>query len=325
MESPSVVTFTPDGSRIFASGFKTDRTIHIFDTAVPGRDSSNILRLGKTRRSKDGQRGIVSALAFPASAAGTGTSGSSSNNVFAVGTYSPGSIYIYDDRRPSGDPAGTVLHGGICIVGHGKRFNRKKRRFADIGSDLGEVDTSGGESGVEDIFSMAKVNWYHSRVRGGITQLQWSPTGAGDFYLYSASRRSDAVLMWDMRVLTGNESHPIRGLMSFPRRSETNQRLEFDLSEDGTRLFAASQDKTVKVYETKSGALIKSISGFDDVVNGVSFKSVAGKGLLSVAAGARRFDDEYHDEEDGGLYGRTGCGDWKKNGDTPGSLSLYQL
>jgi len=317
MESPSVITFTPDGSRIFASGFKTDRTIHVFDTAIPGRDCSNVLRLGKTRRSKDGQRGIVSALAFPGGGNGSGSgyenNNSTRSNVFAVGTYSPGSIYIYDDRRPSGDPAGTVLHGGMCIVGHGKSFTRKKRRFVDM--DSGPVEGP-GDIAEEDIFSMAKVNWYQNRARGGITQLMWSPTGGGDdFYLYSASRRSDAVLMWDMRVLTGNESYPIRGLMSFPRESDTNQRLEFDLSEDGTRLFAGSQDKTVKIYDTKSGMLVESIGGFDDVVNGISYKSVDGKSLLAVTSGARRFDNDFLDDQDVGVYSSS----------TPGSLSLFQL
>jgi WD40 repeat protein len=329
MESPNVVTFTPDGSRIFAAGFKTDRMIQVFDTAIPGRDATT-LRLGKTRRSKDGQKGIVSALAFPNGnnmLCGTGKS-----NVFAVGAYSPGSIYIYDDRRPSGDPAGTILHGGMCIVGHGKSFTRKKRRFVDISAGNNEIGVENedrqGED-INDLFSMAKVNWYQSRARGGITQLQWS-TGS-DFFLYSASRRSDAVLAWDMRVLTGSDSHPIRGIMSFPRESDTNQRLEFDLNEDGTNLFTASKDKCVKIYDAKNGTLLKRIDGFDDVVNGVSFKTdTTGKGLLAVAAGARRFTEVYDNEEDNGetMSKSALCddGDQRRTShDPPGSLSLYQL
>lgn len=312
MESPNVLTFTPDGSRIFASGFQTDRMIQVFDTAVPGRDAS-ILRLGKTRKSKDGQKGIVSALSFP-----SGTNLFGNNKVFAVGTYSPGSIYIYDDRKSSGDPAGTVLHGGMCVVGHGKSFTRKKRRFVDISNDY-EDDDSHDNDEDQNIFSMAKVNWYQSRARGGITQLQWS-TGS-DFFLYSSSRRSDAILAWDMRVLSGSDSHPVRGVMSFPRESDTNQRLGFDLNDNGTRLYAGSQDKTIKIYDAQKGNLLKSIDGFDDAVNGVSYKrNGEGKEYIAASDGARRFNDDYSlEEEDDAEQGK------KENINCiPGSLSLYQ-
>ena len=135
LESPTIATFTPDGSRIFASGFHTDRTIHIFHTAIPGRES-DVLRLGKTKHSRDGQKGLVSALGFP-DGGGGGGGGVFTPNVFGVGTYSPGSIYIYDDRRPSGGSGGengsvgSILYSGVCVVGHGKRFRRKKRRFVD--------------------------------------------------------------------------------------------------------------------------------------------------------------------------------------------------
>lgn len=321
MESPNVITFTPDGERIFASGFRTDRMIQVFDTAIPGRDAT-ILRLGKTRRSKDGQKGICSALSFPTES--NNSFGSTRCNVFAVGTYSPGS-YLYDDRRPSGDPAGTVLHGGMCVVGHGKSFTRKKRRFVDIssGSNQGKnIDGTNDDANSleeEDIFSMAKVNWYQSRARSGVTQLQWS-TGS-DYYLYSASRRSDAVLKWDMRVLSGSDSHPIRGLMSFPRESDTNQRLEFDLSEDGTTLITASQDKTVKIYDTMDGSLLRIIQGFDDVVNGVSLKKdLNGKEILTVAIGARRFVDDEGTDEVSDLGS-----EMPKVTKVPGFLSFYHI
>ena len=158
MESPTVVTFTPDGSRIFASGFRTDRTIHKFDTNIPGKES-DILKLGKTRRSKDGQKGIVSALSFP-----EGNSAFAGINVFAVGTYSPGSIYVYDDRLSNDSPAGTVLNGGVSVVGHGRSFGRKKRRFVEI---LDQDTSSSDEKEQQDIFAAAKVSWYQARARSG--------------------------------------------------------------------------------------------------------------------------------------------------------------
>ena len=294
MESPTVVEFSPDGGRIFAAGFRTDRTIHVFRTDLPGRES-DVLKLGKTRRSKDGQKGMISSVAFPQyhndpGGSNGGMVGNSLHNpaIFAVGCYSPGSIYIYDDRMPSEDnPAGTVLHGGICVVGHGKAFSRRKRRFASISKDgAGDKNNDSGdtenklghgaeEEGEEDedIFSAAKVKWYQSRARGGITQLTWSP--AGDHILYSASRRSDAVLAWDLRMLSGDASRPIRGMAAYARDGDTNQRLEFCFDDYGKHMFVGSRDRCVKIYDVATAKLVNEIStgDVDSPVNGVSYKS----------------------------------------------------
>ena len=296
MESPTVVEFSPDGGRIFAAGFRTDRTLHVFRTDLPGRES-DVLKLGKTRRSKDGQKGMISSVAFPQYAhndAG-GSNGDTSMmgnplhnpSIFAVGCYSPGSIYIYDDRMPSEDnPAGTVLHGGVCVVGHGKAFSRRKRRFASISKDGAGVENNdasntGNKEGhgaeeeeeEEDIFSAAKVKWYQSRARGGITQLTWSP--AGDHILYSASRRSDAVLAWDLRMLSGDASRPIRGMAAYARDGDTNQRLEFCFDDYGKHMFVGSRDRCVKIYDVATAKLVNEIStgDVDSPVNGVSYKS----------------------------------------------------
>ena len=311
VESPTVCTFAPDGNRIICSGFKSDRTIYIFDTARPGRDS-DIWRLGKTRRSKDGQKGVVSSLAFPEA---NSCALNFPNGIFAVGTYSPGSIYIYDDRDSSGSPAGVVLHGGVCVSGHGKSFARKKRRFADMEEDANGVEDGGDSSEVGDIFSTAKVNWYHSRARGGVTQLKWSGGHTG-FSLFSASRRSDAILQWDLRMLTGNDSFPIRGIAAFPRDGDTNQRLEFDLDESGHRLFAGSQDGSVKIYDTQSGSLLQSINGLDDAVNGVSFlRNESQEDILALTVGARRFNECYEDIPT----------NQRQRDKIPGSLQLHRL
>jgi hypothetical protein len=287
MESPNIVTFTPDGSRIFTSGFQTDRTIHIFDTNVPGRDSS-ILRLGKTRRSKDGQKGMISALSFP-----DHNSNFSGCNIFAVGTYSPGSIYIYDDRQSAGDPAGVVLHGGVCVVGHGTHFTRKKQRFVDISSE-GNIDNSISST---SIFSAAKANWYQSRARGGLTQIEWSRGGQADYLLYTSSRRSDAIIAWDVRMITGDASHSIHGALAFMRAGDTNQRMTFDLDVEGRRLFTSSQDSSVKVYNAANGELHGVIDDCHNAVNGVSFvRTQTNVDLLAISTGTRHFHDDSDDE-----------------------------
>ncbi|KAL7535054.1 hypothetical protein ACHAXR_006242, partial [Thalassiosira sp. AJA248-18] len=248
MEGPTVVEFSPDGRRIYGTGFKSDRTIAVFDTSIPGREGM-IARLGKTRRSSDGQKGIPSAISFPKCASG---GGGGPSNVFAVGTYSPASIYIYDDRMSTHfNPAGTiVLRGGLTVVGHGRAFSRKKRRFGQVDNNQDEK-----EDDENNLFSSARVNWFQSRARGGVTQLMWAPpTSNNPYVLFSASRRSNTVVSWDVRALSGKDldgdSRPICGLQSYARDGDTNQRLEFDLDGCGKRLFvgSGSSEGVVKIY-----------------------------------------------------------------------------
>lgn len=297
MESPKAVTFTPDGRRVFAAGFRTDRVIHVFDTENPG-NYSDILRLGTTKRSSDGQKGLISALSFPAK---TATSTFAGGHIMAVGTYSPGSIYIYDDRRPNGDPAATILCDGLCIVGHGKSNSRKKRFIYNRFRYSYQTEQSyTNKYKPLDIFSNAKNKWYHNQTRRGVTQLTWSK-GYNEFFLFSASRRSDSVLAWDMRVLSGNVSVPIQGTTAYSRDGTTNQKLEFDIDEQSKNIFVASRDGTVKIYDVLEGKLINVIDGFKQTVNGVSFTkfgSDCSKDMLAVVCGDHTFDELcLHDDD----------------------------
>ena len=309
LEGPTVVEFSPDGSRIYGTGFRSDRTIAVFDTSIPGREGQ-ILRLGKTRRSADGQKGIPSAIAFPKCSGGDGPS-----NVFAVGTYSPASIYIYDDRMAYGAAGTIVLHGGLTVVGHGKAFSRKKRRFANTTDNSNENN--------ENWFSSARVNWFQSQARGGVTQLTWAPPASSNPYiLYSASRRSNAVLSWDVRMLSSNDksTHPICGLKSFSRDGDTNQRIDFDLDNDGKKLYigTGSNEGVVKIYDTVTSTLEYEMSIENKLskhaVNGVSFLNIGSQKLLAVATGYRYFSDESGDEDDEDLAVLS-----------PGYLQLYSI
>ena len=233
----------------------------------------------------------------------------SHNHVVCVGTYAPGSIYVYDERLPSGNPAATVLQG-VCVVGHGKGHSRKRRHFVAT-----EDETEEGAN----IFSTAKVKWFHTRARGGVTQLSFSPSG--DYTLYSASRRSDSILAWDLRMVSGNEDHascPVRGIASYETRSDTNQRLEFDFDDAGNRLFVGGLDKCVRTYDVSSGKLLGKLEGLDDVANGVSYTSNGGQELLAVATGARRFEGFESNDEDN-------MSDDPAITNPPGSIELYKL
>jgi telomerase Cajal body protein 1 len=260
MESPTVVAFANNGAHVLAAGFRTDRVIHQFD--IHGGRDSTIWRLGKTRRSRDGQKGLVSAVS------------ATSHHLFCVGTYAPGSIYIYDVRMGL-IPSGTILDG-VAVVGHGNSFSRKKRRFV-------EVDDT-------NWISQAKGEWFQRKAHSGVTQLQLS----SDSILYSASRRSNTVLAWDLRMMSGHpdySSQPIHGFASYWTDSDTNQKLEFDVDERNQRIYVCGRDGCVRVYDLKSGVLIGMVEGLDDVANGVSFlqHEQLSHGLLAVATGSRRF------------------------------------
>ena len=335
MESPTVVAFSPDGATIYTGGFRTNRLLHVFDLAVPGRVST-VLRLGKTRRSSDGQKGIVSAVATK-NASTTTTTSAGNNNLLCVGTYSPGSIYLYDTR--SGNlPTGTILEG-MSLVGHGKGHFRRKRRFASISSEQQEQQSSSTDgdknkttTSTQSIFSQARAKWFQSRAQGGITQLQFAPNDNSDYYLYSASRRSDAVLLWDLRMLSGNseyQSEPLRGIRSFATQADTNQRLQFDVDRSGRRIYIGGLDARVRCYDTSTGKLEGilgeeedgSSSIFDQAVNGVSLCNTGADGSqqetsnrLVAATGERQFPSEHDLDQDA-----VECQN------VPGKLHLLQL
>lgn len=306
MESPTVVEFSTDSQRLFCGGFRSDRVIHIFDVAVPGRDST-VLRLGKTRRSTDGQKGLVSVLAL-----------THDDRYFGVGTYAPGSIYVYDNR--AGHFSDHTVLNGLCIVGHGRSHSRRKRRFVDLESSTAPADSSSNSDG-DAFIRQAKTKWFQTRAQGGVTQLKFAPNQ--EYLLYSASRRSDSVLTWDLRMLSDtNESHPVRGIGSFRTASNTNQRLEFDLNDDGSILYVGGMDRCVRIYDTKSGKSLGTIDALEDVANGVSFARLSNKkSYLAVASGSRRFKEKDEEEEEGDDQ----HGENYQPPEAPGHLRVYQL
>lgn len=207
-DSPLVTKFHPSGATILCGGFQSDRYLTLFDASRPGRDALCTWRLGKTKRSRDGQKGLVSALACCKDAP----------HILAVGTYSPGSIYL-DDTRVADDAVATVLHGGVAVVGHGKKLKNQKKLLSSNDDDD------------ENFFSKAKAQWFQKRAQSGVTQLEFA-----DNLLLSASRRSDAVLAWDVRVMTCGEAYPIAGVASYPANLDTNQRLQFHVSDDRSKV-----------------------------------------------------------------------------------------
>ena len=282
--SPMMVKFDATGTKLVCGGYTTDRLLHVFDVTRPGRDSLVCYKLGKTRRSQDGQKGLVSSLACA----------TKSTNLIAVGTYSPGSIYLYDMRMSGEEGVATVLHGGVSVVGHGKRV----KRFP-VMTDTNDSDNNGTDS----IFSFAKAQWYQKRAQMGITQLDFCQS---DHALLSASRKSDAVLKWDIRMMTAPECaiQPICGVQSYAVNHSTNQRMQFHVhrstqnhndnantnNDCGDDTLVSIGDRTnnmVQVYNVVTGTLVETIE-VGDVPNGVSVHS----DCMAVSLGERQFRDD---------------------------------
>ena len=292
MESPTTLCFAENGQKLVTGGLKSDRLLHVFDINRPGREHSlPLLKLGKTRRSKDGQKGLVSAMVY-----------SERNGVIAVGAYSPGSIYLYDLRTYSrsavaeivmSSSMSTVSGGSICVAGHGKKVRKNKRKRyattengdpADIYGTFYSHEPNTNEANTADHppipqpsmdFSTAKLQWYQSRTRGGVTQLAFENddgNGAGGHYLFSTSRRSDAILQWDLRKLSASGFCP--GIASFATKNDTNQRIEFEIH--GDLLWTGGTDGCVRVHSyrrpnsTTTSSLLAEIPSFLDCVNGIS-------------------------------------------------------
>ena len=310
MESPSVVSFCENGRQIVTGGFRTDRMLQIFDLNRSGREPLHTLKLGKTRRSKDGQKGLVSAIASGSCVQGfAGTH--PHYNLLAVGTYSPGSIYLYDTRcYQASDVSSITSVSGTCIVGHGKSHGRKRKHFRYENHEDNDDD---------DIlnFSAAKIKWYQTRAQGGVTQLQFSPN-SHDHLLYSASRRSNAVLAWDLRRLSSMSSPSLAstsahcpGVASYETNNDTNQRLQFSFRDHNgnSQLWIGGKDGCVRVYDCQSHQLFEKIEiedggvDYSQAVNGVSLfnPSQCTKSLLAVTVGSRQFPTESYwnmDEDD---------------------------
>ena len=299
LESPTTLCFSNNGQQLVTGGFQTDRMLQIFDLSRPGREPSSILKLGKTRRSKDGQKGLVSALCC-----------SSAINLLAVGTYSPGSIYLYDARAQSTQVEEAVI-SGTCVVGHGKSHSKKRKHFIHFDDD----DNDDGIGGVD--FSAAKIKWFQSRTRGGVTQVEFSDDGMS---LFSSSRRSNAILQWDLRNLKLPSSSFCPGLSSFETDNDTNQRIEFSLKDD--YLYVGSREKCLMIYDWKKSDMVARIDGFNDVVNGVTQCSLGEKSLIATSSGSRHFPSHESDTDDGEEDEEQGEESESSNG---GCLQLFDV
>ncbi|KAJ3012982.1 Telomerase Cajal body protein 1 [Thoreauomyces humboldtii] len=85
----------------------------------------------------------------------------------------------------------------------------------------------------------------------GVTQVEFSRDGN---FLYSASRKADAISCWDIRN-TGDV------VSTLARKGNTNQRLAFSLDPSGRYLSTGDENGDVLIYDLQSAELVKRFSG----------------------------------------------------------------
>jgi WD40 repeat protein len=259
-ESAMVAQFSPDGASLVCGGFPSDRFLTLFDTNRPGREPITTWRYGKTKRSSDGQKGLVASLCFH----------QQQPHLMALGTYAPGSIYLYDSRIQ-----GELFHG-VPVVG----CHQNMQSF--------NVD--------ENLFSNAKAKWFKQRVVKGVTQLSFT----GDYLLVAACRLSDAVVSFDVRQMTTATrtaaAQPIVGYKSYAVNHGSNQRLGFFINRMG-HLYVGDRNNLVQKFDLITGELLET-HRMSHTVNGVSLCG----NQVAVALGERIFDDEDNLIQRGSLH-----------------------
>lgn len=104
--------------------------------------------------------------------------------------------------------------------------------------------SSNGSGESMGTFSIAKTEANREIGGKGVTQLVWSPCGR---YLYIAERKSDGVLVYDIRV-TGQLLGYLRG-----RKADTNQRMKIDVipagADGGHEVWAGGNDGFVRGWK----------------------------------------------------------------------------
>ncbi|GMI26506.1 hypothetical protein TrRE_jg8537, partial [Triparma retinervis] len=139
--------FSPDGTLIYA-GYRN--AVRVFRTDRPGLDCE-VRKTVDSRKSKDGQRGIISCIAP-----------NLDGSLYAAGSYD-GSIYLYDERC-----SGSVssFHPST-FTSPGVKVNSRKamKPKAPATTDM------------EGIAERAKARWMDRNVGLGITSLKWGVEG----------------------------------------------------------------------------------------------------------------------------------------------------
>ncbi|OQD76343.1 hypothetical protein PENDEC_c004G03361 [Penicillium decumbens] len=149
--------------------------------------------------------------------------------------------------------------------------------------------SSNGSGELLGTFSIAKTEANREIGGKGVTQLAWSPCGR---YLYIAERKSDGVLVYDIRV-TGQMLGYLRG-----RNAMTNQRMKIDVvsagAEGSHEVWAGGTDGLMRVWKNPAytvGAQDPDweVRVHDDAVTSTAFHATGS--VVATCSGQRREED----------------------------------
>ncbi|KAF8935400.1 Telomerase Cajal body protein 1 [Haplosporangium gracile] len=203
--APNAFCFNLDGSKIYCG---SNNMIQIFDTTRPGKDCQKKPTV-PTRKSKKGQKGVISCLAF----------NPDHSDLYAAGSFLK-SIGLYDSR------AEELL---LLLRDKNQRANGRRSKPSPVVT-ANDDETTPSKNG----------NGATSSPMGGLTQVQFSPDG---LYLYSASRQDPFIRCWDIRN-TAN----VLFRLERPGEL-TNQRLGFDVSTDGRWLSTGDMNGDISIFD----------------------------------------------------------------------------
>ena len=127
----------------------------------------------------------------------------------------------------------------------------------------------------------------------GVTGLKFHPDPSRQNYLVTASRKADALHVFDVR----NPGSSLASLEN--RKAMTPQRMGFDVTDEG-EVWAGGTDGSIRVWEEvglREGAIAprRTINAHGDTVSGVGWHP-GGAGVLATCAGSRKHVDLESDD-----------------------------
>ncbi|KAI9233030.1 MAG: WD40-repeat-containing domain protein [Podila humilis] len=247
--APNSLTFNLDGSKIYCG---SNNMVEIFDTTRPGKDSTKRPTC-PTRRSKKGQKGVISSLAF----------NPDHSNLYAAGSYLK-TIGLYDGRADE-----------LLLLLRDKPLNSRKRAKLSSGTsstETGELTTSQSQG-------------QKRPPMGAVTQVKFTPDG---LHLYSASRQDSYIRCWDIRN-TAQVLHRIERpgdftnqRLSFDISSDGKWLSTGDMNGD-ISIFNLENPVDGEIER-----LTARIRGHEDVISAAAFHP--SNSLLATSSGQRKYD-----------------------------------